>query len=191
MSLSAEEVLALFRRTGVLREGHFLLTSGLHSDRFLLCAQALQYPAEAERLCRALAETWQGQGIDVVAGPAVGGIIMAYETARHLGARAVFTEKTEDGGMALRRGFQVRPGERVLLVEDAVTTGGSVLKCKAALEPFQPQFVGVAALVDRSGGQAHLDGLPLRALLRLDIPAYPPGDCPLCARGEPLVRPKG
>lgn len=190
--MTRDEILHLFRETGVLREGHFLLTSGLHSQQFLLCAQVLQYPRHTERLCRLMAAPFQGQGIDVVVGPAVGGILLAYETARALGCRSVFTEKTGDGQMALRRQFTIRPGERVLVVEDAISTGGSVRQVLAAIAPHGPQVVAVSCLVDRTGGQADLGfGVPLHAAVTLEIPAWPSSDCPLCRAQVPLVRPKG
>ncbi|MCG0238295.1 MAG: orotate phosphoribosyltransferase [Firmicutes bacterium] len=188
--MQPDEVLAILRETGVIREGHFLLTSGMHSDRFLLLAQVLQYPRHAERLCREMAEPFREAGVEVVVGPAVGGIILAYEVARALGARAIFAEKVEGGGMALRRGFQLRPGERVLVVEDAISTGGSVRKVLDAIAPFGPEVVGVSALVDRTGGQVDF-GVPTRAVLTLSVPAWPPEACPLCRAGVELVRPKG
>lgn len=187
--MTPEAVLEVFRRTGVLREGHFLLTSGRHSPIFLLCAQALQYPAEAERLCRAMAEPYRDAGVDVVIGPAMGGVILAYETARALGARALFAEKAEGGRMEFRRGFVVRPGERVLSVEDAVTTGGSLRGAVAAARAAGGDVVGAACLVDRSAGRAGV-GAPLTSLVRLDIPSWDPDACPLCRDGTPLELPK-
>ncbi|MBI3953323.1 MAG: orotate phosphoribosyltransferase [Chloroflexi bacterium] len=189
MTLTADEVLAILRDTGTLREGHFLLTSGRHSNRFLLLAQALQHPAQAERLCRALAEPFQGQRIETVIGPAVGGIILAFEVARALGARAIFAEKTGDGGMALRRGFALRPGERVLVVEDAVSTGGSVSRVIGLVRAAGALPLGASVIADRTGGRLDL-GLPLRALVTLDIPSWSPAECPLCRAGTPLVQPK-
>lgn len=188
--IQPDEVLAILRETGVLREGHFLLTSGLHSDRFLLLAQVLQYPEHTERLCREMAAPFQGEGVEVVVGPAVGGVLLAYEVARALGARAIFAEKAEGGGMALRRGFQLRPGERVLVVEDAISTGGSVRKVLDAIAPYQPKVVGVSALVDRSGGAVDF-GVPTRAVLTMTFPAWQPEECPLCRAGVELIRPKG
>lgn len=187
--MNPDEVLSLFRRTGVLREGHFVLTSGKHSPTFLLCAQALQYPGEAERLGRALAAPFAGTGVQVVIGPAMGGVLLAYEAARALGARAIFCEKA-DGGMALRRGFFIRPEERVLAVEDAVTTGGSLRGAVTLARAAGGTVVGAACLVDRSAGRADV-GVPLVPLVRVDIPAWDPDACPLCRDGVPLERPKG
>ena len=183
------EVEGLFRATGVLQEWHFLLTSGRHSPGFLQCSQVLQLPAETARLAADLATAFRGEGVEVVLGPAMGGVILAYEVARQLGTRAMYLEKGGDGSMVLKRGFRLSPGQRVLVVEDAVTTGGSVLKTIQALEPLGVQIVGVGALVDRSGGQVNL-GYPLRALLTLEVPSYEPEECPECRAGVPLVKPK-
>ncbi len=191
MSLTAEQVLTILKETGVYREGHFLLTSGLHSDRFMLMAHALQYPDQCETLCRALAEPWQQAGIECVVGPAVGGILLAYETARALKCRAIFAEKTGEGRMALKRQFTLRPGERVLVVEDALSTGGSVRQVLEAIAPLAPTVVGVGALVDRTGGKGDFGfGVPHQAVLSLEIPSWQPSECPLCKAGEPLVKPK-
>lgn len=189
--LTVDEAWRILRDTGAHLQGHFQLTSGLHSDQFILCAQALQYPAQAARLCAAMAAPFRDLGVQVVVGPAMGGILLAYEVARALGegVRALYTEKSGDG-MALRRGFAIRPGERTLVVEDAVSTGGSVFKCLAAIRPLQPDIVGVSVLVDRSAGRVDF-GVPLQAVLTTRIEAWRPDACPLCARGVPLVAPKG
>lgn len=183
-------LLAVLRETGALLQGHFQLTSGRHSPEFLLMAQALQWPEHTSSLCQALASLYADEPVDVVVGPAVGGIIIAYEVARQFpGARAIFAEKDGEA-MALRRGFGIRKGERVLVVEDAVSTGGSVQKAIDALRPFEPRFVGVGALVDRSNGRVQFEGMPFRSVLTLDVPAYDAADCPLCRDGTPLVKPK-
>ncbi len=186
-NMTETEILELFRRTGVLQEGHFRLTSGRHSDQYLQCAQVLQYPEHAEALCRQLAAWFADARVDAVVGPALGGIIMAYEMARQLGCRALFAER-EEGRMCLRRGFVLRPGERVLVAEDVITTGGSVNEVLEVVAAAGARSVGVAALVDRSGGEVDF-GIPLRTLLRLRIPSYSPADCPLCRQGVPLVKP--
>jgi orotate phosphoribosyltransferase len=183
------DVRAILERTGAVRRGHFLLTSGRHSDLFLLCAQLMQYPQELDPLASALAAPFREASVDVVAGPAVGGIILAYEVARHLRARAIFAEKSGDGRMVLRRGFTVRSGERVLVVEDALTTGGSTRSVVTALRVGGAEVVGAAVLVDRSGGTVDV-GVAVRALLTLKIDAWSPADCPLCRAGVPLVVPK-
>ncbi|MDN5347809.1 MAG: orotate phosphoribosyltransferase [Clostridia bacterium] len=185
--LTQEEVLEIFRRTGVLWEGHFRLTSGLHAGQYLQCAQVLQYPEEAARLCAALAENYNGQNIQVVIGPATGAIILAYEVARFLKARALFTER-EEGVMTLRRGFRIAPGERVLVVEDVVTTGGSVREVIEIVKAAGGVPVGAGVLVDRSGGKVDL-GVPLKALVFLDIEAYKPEECPYCRQNLPIIKP--
>jgi len=186
--MNEAEVLALFRATGVLLEGHFRLTSGRHSPVFLQCSQVMQHPRQAERLGAALAAVFADADVATVIGPAMGGIILAHVTARVLGARALFAEK-EDGRMVLRRGFAVVPGERVLVVEDAITTGGSALDVVALARAAGAEVVGIGCLVDRTGGKLDL-GLPLKSLLRLEVPSYAPEECPLCAAGVPLTEPK-
>lgn len=192
-ALSSAEALEVLRDTGVLKEGHFILTSGLHSDKFLLCAQALQYPQHAEALCRAMAEPFQAARVETVIGPALGGIILSYEVARALGARSIFAEKKPGGGMELKRGFTLRPGERVLAVEDALTTGGSIGQVIELAEEVGAKVIGAAVLVDRSGGKVNLGnpGVPLKALVTLNVDTYPADNCPLCRDGILLERPKG
>jgi len=184
-----EDVRAILDRTGAVRRGHFLLTSGLHTDLFLLCAQVMQYPHELTPIAAAMAAPFRGAQVEVVVGPAVGGIILAYEVARQLNARGIFAEKSGEGGMVLRRGFTVRPGERALVVEDALTTGGSTRNVIDAIRAAAAEVVGVAVLVDRSGGAIDF-GVPLRSLLPMRIEAWPRAECPLCRAGVPLVAPK-
>ena len=176
-----------FRRTGALLEGHFVLTSGLHSPNYLQCALVLQHPAEAEAFGRSIAEHFEGRGVETVAAPAIGGIIIGWETARALGVRSVWTER-EGGRMTLRRGFTVRPGERVAVVEDVITTGGSTRETVEALRRMGANVVGAASIIDRSAGRAEV-GAPRHALATLDVPAVAPDACPLCARGLPAVKP--
>lgn len=185
--METSEVVERFRQTGALLEGHFVLTSGLHSTSYLQCALVLQHPAEAEVFGRALAERFAGAGVETVAAPAIGGIIIGWEVARALGARSIWTER-EGGRMTLRRGFSVRPGERVLVVEDVVTTGGSTRETIEALAEAGAQVVGAASIIDRSGGRAEV-GVPRLALATLDVTAHPPDACPLCAEGVPAVKP--
>jgi orotate phosphoribosyltransferase len=186
--MQPEEVVDLFRKTGALLEGHFIYTSGRHGDRFLQAARVLQYPNHTERLCRALARTLNRDDIALVAGPATGGIILAYETARHLNARAVFSEKAADGSMSIRRGFRIDPGAPAFVVEDIITTGGSVQKTIDHLRERGADVVAVGALIDRSGGTAHFD-CPFYALAAIELESWPPGACPLCAKNAPLVEP--
>ena len=181
------EVIERFRRTGALLEGHFILTSGLHGTTYLQCALVLQHPPEAERFGRALAERFAGERVETVAAPAIGGIVIGWEVARALGARSIWTER-EAGRMTLRRGFTVRPGERVLVAEDVVTTGGSTRETIEALTGAGAHVVGAASIVDRSGGRAEV-GVFRVALATLDVPSYDPASCPLCAAGVPAVKP--
>ena len=187
--LTADETLDEFRAAGALLEGHFILSSGLHSPLFLQKMFVFQDPARTERLCRALAEKAREAfgPIDVVASPAVGGIIPGYETARWLGAKAIFVER-EEGAFKLRRGFAIAPGARVLMVEDVITTGLSSRECLAALRAHPGTIVGVACLIDRSGGRAEL-GAPRIALATLDIPAYPADALPPELAALPAVKP--
>jgi orotate phosphoribosyltransferase len=188
-TLTADEALAEFRAAGALLEGHFVLSSGLHSPVFLQKMFVFQDPARTERLCRALAaKAREAFGeIDVVASPAVGGIVPGYETARWLGAMAIFVER-ENGAFKLRRGFSIAPGARVLLVEDIITTGLSSRECLAALAEHPGRIVGAACLIDRSGGRAEI-GIRRIALATLDIPAYPADALPSELAALPAVKP--
>jgi len=184
---SSDQVLQLLRATGAILEGHFLLTSGLHSAGYVQSAKALQYPQHAEHLGRWIAESLHGTAVDVVLSPAIGGIVIGQEVARALGVRAIFGER-EGGVMTLRRGFEVVPGERVLVVEDVTTTGGSVREVMQVAQERQGQVVGVGAILNRSPGQIDL-GVPLHALALLQIQNYRPDVCPLCQQGSQPVKP--
>jgi orotate phosphoribosyltransferase len=189
MAITPGEVERIFRTSGALREGHFVLASGRHSPMYLDKFQVLQRPLETERLCRVIAEWARTIDVATVAGPTTGGIILAHEVARQLGVRAVYAERREDGaGRELRRGFTLGHGERVLVVDDIITTGGSVQETMAAVRSAGGNVVGAAVLVDRSGAAANLD-VPLHALWTLAIPSYAPSDCPLCAKGLPATHP--
>lgn len=179
--------LAVFAETGVLCRGHFALTSGRHSDQYMQCIRVFEQADKAERLCRALAGLYADDGIDVVMGLAIGSIQMAYEVSRHLGCKNMFTERVE-GRMALRRGFAPDPGARVLIVEDAVTTGGTIREVITLLRDMSITVAGVGALVDRSGGRVDF-GVPFRALATLSIDSWEAESCPLCARGLPVTKP--
>lgn len=185
--LNREEIMDLFKRTGVLWEGHFILTSGRHSAHYLQCASVQQFPEENALLCRELALKFKGQEITTVIGPAVGAIVMSYEIARYLGTRFLFAER-ESGVMTLRRNFTLEPGERVLLVEDVITTGGSVKEVMAVVKQHGAVPVGVAVMVDRSNGSVDF-GVPVKSLIGFDIETYAPQDCPLCRQGLPVIKP--
>lgn len=185
--LSTDEYLDLFRKSSALLEGHFLLTSGKHSAQYMQCAQVLQYPDRAGVLAEGLATTFRDMGIQTVIGPATGGILVAHEVAKALGVRALFTER-ENGVMRLRRGFTLSPRERVLVVEDVITTGGSVREVLSVVREFEAIPVGVGVLVDRTGGTIDF-GLPQSSIIQLEIQAYEADECPLCARGIPAIKP--
>ena len=189
MAIAPADVERVFRESGALREGHFILASGRHASLYLEKFQVLQYPSETERLCSAIA-MWAGAlGVETVAGPTTGGIILAHEVARQLGARAIYAERREGAsGREFRRGFALAPGERVLVVDDIMTTGGSLQETIDAVRAAGGTVAGAAVLVDRSGGAARLD-VPVEALWRLDIPSYSATECPLCAKGVPAVHP--
>jgi orotate phosphoribosyltransferase len=188
-TLTADQALDEFRAAGALLEGHFILSSGLHSPVFLQKMFVFQDPRRTERLCRALAEKAREAfgPIDVVVSPAVGGIVPGYETARWLGAKAIFVER-ENGVFRLRRGFEIAAGERVLMVEDIITTGLSSRECLDALREHPGAIVGAACLIDRSGGKADI-GVPRVALATLDIPAYPADALPSELAALPAVKP--
>lgn len=185
--LSEEEILGIFRETQVLQEGHFLLTSGKHSNQYMQCAKVLQYPRFTETLCRELAFKFKGEEIDVVAAPAIGGILIAYEVARILQTRVVFAER-ENGKMTFRRGFELDEDENVLVVEDVITTGGSVHEVIEAVKGKGANLRGVGVFVDRSNGQVKFD-VRMEALLRMEIKSYEPEECPWCKQGMPIIKP--
>ena len=187
--MTSDEVLAEFRGAGALMEGHFILSSGLRSPLFIQKMRVFEDPARTETLCRALADVIRDRfgEVDLVVSPAMGGIIPGYETARALGCRAVFVERV-DGEFQLRRGFEIKPGERVVIVEDIVTTGLSSRECIEAVRKHPGTLVGEGCLIDRSGGKADL-GVPLVSLVQLDIPAYPPDQLPAELAALPAVKP--
>jgi orotate phosphoribosyltransferase len=181
------EVLDLFRHSGALLEGHFRLSSGLHSDRYLQSALVLQHPDFAEQLGRALAARLEHLQPTAILSPALGGIIIGQEVGRAMKIRALFAER-QDGTLTLRRGFSLAPSDRVVVVEDVITTGGSTRETVAVAEPAGAHVTGAAAIIDRGADPARLD-LPLQALVRMQVPTYPPDACPLCASGVPITKP--
>jgi len=182
-----QKVLETLKECGGFLEGHFLLSSGLHSEKYLQCAQLLQHPKLAEKFGKQLAEKVKELNVNVVIGPAMGGIIVAHEVARALGVRALFTERVE-GKMTLRRGFTIQPNENILAVEDVITTGGSTLEVMRAATEQAGKIVGVAALVDRSGG-TFKPPVPVHSLVQIQVETYPPESCPLCQQGSQAVKP--
>lgn len=187
--MSKEEwtIEAAMKGRNVITQGHFQLSSGRHSEEYMQCARLLQYPTEAERVGQALAALFQDQKVEVVVGPALGGVIIAYEVARALGVPSLFAER-EGGKMCLRRGFTIQPQERVLVIEDVVTTGGSVREVLELLQSHHGEIVGVGAIVDRSEGKVSFD-YPFHTLLSHSIISYEPESCPLCKAGIPMVKP--
>jgi len=188
---SAESILDLFRSTGAYLNGHFRLTSGLHSPAYLQCALVLQYPRHAEELGRLLADALRKltpEPVGLVVSPALGGLIIGHEVARALSARFIFTERDENKKMTLRRGFAVSPGEAAVVVEDVITTGGSTRDVVEVLRAAGARPLAAGSIVDRSGGHADV-GAPRVALVTLDVVAYDPAQCPLCAQGVPAVKP--
>ena len=181
------EVLDLFRQAGALLEGHFKLSSGLHSDRYLQSALVLQHPDFAEQLGRALGERTKHLQATAVLSPALGGIVIGQEVGLALHVRAMFAER-QDGRLTLRRGFALEPADRVLIVEDVITTGGSTPETIAVAEAAGAQIVGAASIVDRGAEGGQLD-VPLQSLVRMQVAAYDPASCPMCAKGLPVVKP--
>jgi orotate phosphoribosyltransferase len=185
--MTRDALLSLYRQSGALLEGHFRLTSGLHSTGYLQCALVLQHPQHAETLGCAIAERTRDLRPTVVLSPALGGLIIGHEVARGLGVRAIFAER-QDGALTLRRGFFLDPADRVLVVEDVLTTGGSTRETMEVAKAAGGQVVGAASIVNRSGGTAAFD-VPLVSLLDIALPTYQPDACPLCAQGLPVVKP--
>ncbi len=189
MIIKTEEVMKNFEQVGAIQKGHFKLTSGVHSDTYIQCAEVMQHPEFMHNLCSELGKKFRGDDIDVIVGPAIGGIIMAHVMARVLGpwVRAIFTER-ENGKMTLRRSFEILQGEKVLVVEDVTTTGSSVREVIDIVNSRQGKVVGVGVLIDRSGGKVDF-GIKTEKLLTVDIKTYLPEECPLCKKGIPAVKP--
>ena len=185
--MQRKEVMDILSTSGSLLVGHFVLSSGLHSGKYLQVAQVQQYPDRLEKLCLALAERWKGRGVTAVVGPAMGGIVLAYELGRQLGARGLFMERGTSSGFEFRRGFQVGSDDRVLVAEDVVTTGGSAKEIVEVLQTTPARVVGVTSLICRN---TEVDfGVEYRYLIDFEIPVYKPDECPLCKKGEPVVKP--
>ena len=184
--MTRDEVLSVFKQSRALLEGHFRLTSGLHSPQYFQCAKVLQYPKYVETLCGEIARKFRDTQVDAVVAPALGGIVVGQEVGRQLNVRAMFTER-KDGAMQLRRGFEIARGERVLVCEDVITTGGSVQEVGDIVEQCGGVVVGVGAIVDRSGGKVTLPNL--FTTLQMDVVIYKPEECPLCRQGIRVEKP--
>lgn len=182
-----KEAEVIFQQAGAIIEGHFQLSSGLHSPTYWEKFRVLQYPHYTERLCRLIAKHFEDQGVQLVAGPTTGGILLAYEVARQLGVRGIFAEQQGERRV-FRRGFKVMPGEQALVVDDVLTTGGSIYEVIAEVRRMGGEVIGVGVLVDRSQGKVNF-GVPLFSCLKTSIPTYVPEDCPLCAAKIPLMKP--
>ncbi len=185
--MTENEVLKLFDKYNALLTGHFRLSSGLHSERYLQCALVLQYPDVAAKMAKAIAEKFSADKIDVVVGPALGGVTIAYEVARAIGVRGLFTER-QDGAMVLRRGFSIKPGEKVLVVEDVITTGGSTKEVISVVKASGGIVAGVGSVIDRSSGGANF-GVKFEPLAKLKIETFEEGSCPLCKKNIPVTKP--
>jgi orotate phosphoribosyltransferase len=185
--MTEKDVLLIFEEMGALLKGHFKLSSGLHSEKYLQCALVLQYPKVAEELSKELASKFAGDGIDLVIGPALGGVTLAYEVARAFGVRGLFTER-QDGKMVLRRGFSIDEGEKVLVVEDVVTTGGSTKEVIDVVKSLGGVVVGVGSIIDRSSGDPDF-GVKFASLAKVKVETYEESHCPMCRKRVPVVKP--
>lgn len=181
------DILEHFRQSGALLEGHFILSSGLHSPNYLQCALALQDPKDAALFGRLIADQFRNTEIDSVASPAIGGLVIGFAVAHALNDRFIWTER-QNGEMTLRRGFTLKPDEKILVVEDVITTGGSTRECIAALEQNGGKVIAAASIIDRSNGRAEV-GVPRISLVEMDVPTYKPEDCPMCSRGDVAHKP--
>ncbi len=184
-----DDIAEILESSKALQSGHFLLTSGLHSPKYIEKFRILQFPSYTEHLCTLIADQYRDKGIEAVAGPALGGIILAYEVAKQLEARSIFAERF-DGKRVFRRGLSIAPGEKVLVVDDILTTGGSIREVLDAVKEASGEAAGIGVFIGRSGDTTSFD-IPFYSCCQLSIPTYKPEECPLCAEGEPLTRPGG
>ena len=188
--MKESELLDLFQQLGVVSSGHFVLSSGQHSDEYWEKFRLLEWPRVTEQLCREIASRYRHSAISAVIGPTTGGALLAQELARQLGTRCLLAEPASNGGRELRRGFVLGPAERVLVVDDVLTTGLSLRETLSAIKPYQPDIAGIEVLIDRSGGEAIAQfNVPCHALLTVSARTYSPGACPMCAEGIPIVKP--
>lgn len=184
--MTDERSIKILKESEALLDGHFLLSSGKHSNRYVQCAKVLRFPDKAAEILKITADKVRDLDVDLVIGPAMGGIIVAYELGRQLGKEAIFAERDDKGKMSIRRGFTVKPGAKVLITEDVVTTGKSSMEVKELVEAMGGKAVAIACLVDRSKGKI---ALPVYSAVKLDIAIYNPEDCPLCKQGTPYEKP--
>lgn len=185
--MTTQDILSIFKSSGALLDGHFRLTSGLHSSQYFQCAKVLQYPVYAEQLCREIADHYADKKITLVISPAIGGIVVGQEVGRLLGVRTIFAER-DNGEMKIRRGFEVFPEDRILICEDVITTGGSVREVYDLLVAQNASVSGIASIVDRSNGKAAFP-VPYYSILKMEVVTHQPETCPLCANGIPVVKP--
>ncbi|MGD9473464.1 MAG: orotate phosphoribosyltransferase [Eubacteriaceae bacterium] len=184
----SQDILEILKETDAFLEGHFLLSSGKHSDQYVQCAKVLRFPDQAEKVLKPVVEQLKSLKIDKVVGPAMGGVIVSYEIGRQLGKESIFTER-KDGVMELRRGFEIKAGERVIITEDVVTTGKSTIETKKVLESLGAEVLGVACIADRRAQCVEID-MPIYSAIKLEITAWDPSDCPVCKENKlPLVKP--
>jgi orotate phosphoribosyltransferase len=184
----SQDILEILKETDAFLEGHFLLSSGKHSDQYVQCAKVLRFPDQAEKVLKPVVEQLKSLKIDKVVGPAMGGVIVSYEIGRQLGKESIFTER-KDGVMELRRGFEITAGERVIITEDVVTTGKSTIETKKVLESLGAEVLGVACIADRRAQGVEID-MPIYSAIKLEITAWDPSDCPVCKENKlPLVKP--
>lgn len=186
--LTDKELLNILEETDALKKGHFKLTSGMHSAQYVQCAMLLRFPDKAEIVAKALAEKFKDEKIDLVVGPAVGGIIIAYEVARALGVPSIFAER-DQGKMTLKRGFSIKPGHRVLVIEDVITTGGSTQEVADLVKSLDGNVIAAGSIVDRSSKENLKITVPFRSLLKIEIPVYKEEDCPMCKEGSKPYKP--
>ncbi len=187
MISNENDILEIFKKTGALLQGHFLLTSGRHSNMYFQCAKVLQYPEYTEQVCSIIADYFKDYDIDTVISPAMGGIIVGQEVARQLNKRSIFAER-EDKKLTLRRGFTIDKGEKILVCEDVVTTGGSVFEVIDIVKDLGGEVVGVGFIVDRSNGKVDF-GYPQKSTMKMEVVSYTPEECPLCKENIPVVKP--
>ena len=187
MISNENDILEIFKKTGALLQGHFLLTSGRHSNKYFQCAKVLQYPEYTEQVCSIIADYFKDYDIDTVISPAMGGIIVGQEVARQLNKRSIFAER-EDKKLTLRRGFTIDKGEKILVCEDVVTTGGSVFEVIDIVKDLGGEVVGVGFIVDRSNGKVDF-GYPQKSTMKMEVVSYTPEECPLCKENIPVVKP--